>query len=95
MVEMKPEELDSLQLIRAFIDSKKALFLGIEMIVYSPCIASVTMSVESTTKSFVSVYENRNNKKRLITEKHAHHEMLVAINGPEFAHSNSLVKEEL
>ena len=59
------------------------------MIVYSPCIASVTMSVES----FVSVYENRNKKKRLLTEKHAHHEMLVAINGPEFAHGKLL--EEL
>ena len=32
---MKPEELDSLQLMKAFIDSKKALFFVVEIIFYS------------------------------------------------------------
>ena len=58
--------------------------------VYSINIASVTMSVVPIIQSFVSVYENRSNKKRPITEERAHHEMLVAINGLEFAHCDSL-----
>ena len=65
------------------------------MIVYSICVVSVTMSVESTVESFVSVYENRYNKKRPITEEHAQHEMLVASNGPELAHCDSLVKASM
>ena len=62
--EMKPEELDCLQPTWAFIDSKKALFSGKEMIVYLICVASITISVESIIESFVSIYENRNKKKR-------------------------------
>ena len=68
---MKPEELESLQLIRAFINSKKSLVFGIEMFVYSIRVASVTISVESTTESFASVYQSRNNKKRPIAEERA------------------------
>ena len=63
--EMMPKGLNSLQLIPAFIDSKKVLLFGVEMILYSMCVASVTMSVASIIYSFVSLYKNRNNKKNL------------------------------
>ena len=53
------------------------------------------MSVESISESFASVYEYRNKKKRLITEEHACHKMLVAINGPELAHCDSIVKDSM
>ena len=49
------------------------------------------MSVESIVESFVSVFENRNNE-RPKKEERAHHEMHVAINGPELPHCDSLVK---
>ena len=65
------------------------------LLYYSIFVASVAMSVESIIGSFISVYENRNNKKRPITGEGAHHRMLVAINGPEFAHCDSLVKASM
>jgi len=94
-LKLSKKRLDSLQLIRTFVDSKKALFFGVEMIVYSICVVSVTISVESIIESFVSVYENRINTKRLITEERVHHEMLVAINGTKLAHCDSLVKASM
>ena len=61
---LNTEEPDSLQLVRAFTNSKEAVFFGVEMIVYSMCFASVMMFVESIIKSFVTVYKNRNNSKK-------------------------------
>ena len=59
---------------------------------YSICIPSVMMSVESIIESFGSVHANRNKRKRPTTEEGAPHEMLVAMNGPELAHRDSLPK---
>ena len=61
---LNTEEPDSLQLVRAFTNSKEAVFFGVEMIVYSMCFESVMMFVESIIKSFVSVYKYRNNSKK-------------------------------
>ena len=59
------------------------------------CVAAVTISLESIIESFVSVYENRNNKKRNITEERAHHEMSIAINGPELANADNVIKASM
>ena len=62
---------------------------------YSTYDVSVMMSVEFIIESFVSVYENRNIKRRPITDGRVHREMRVASNGLEFAHCNSLVKASM
>ena len=93
--QMKPHEIESLELFRIFLDSKKALYQEIELIIFSISTAAVTVSVESIIESYVSIYEYRNNKNRPITEERAHHEMLIAVNGPELAHADNVIKSSM
>lgn len=74
---------------------KKALYQEIELIIFSISTAAVTVSVESIIESYASIYEYRNNKNRPIKEERAHHEMLIAVNGPELAHADNLIKSSM
>ena len=89
---MNPQVIDSLEVLKSFISSKEELYRNIEQIIFAVSVATVTISVESVIESYVSVYENRNNKNRPITEERAHHEMMIAINGPELSNADSIIK---
>eukprot|EP00112_Aurelia_sp_Birch-Aquarium-sp1_P013876 Seg2973.2 transcript_id=Seg2973.2/GoldUCD/mRNA.D3Y31 product="hypothetical protein" protein_id=Seg2973.2/GoldUCD/D3Y31 len=84
--------LKSLDILKMFLQSSKKLYKGIEMIVHVLSVASVAMTVESVVESHVSVYENRINKNRNFTEQRASQEMCIALNGPNIAQSDSVVK---
>ena len=90
---MKSKDIDSLDLIREFLNTKDALYCEIELIIFALCVAAVTISVESIIESYISVYESRNSKIRPITEEHAHHEMIIAINGPELCNADNVIKK--
>ena len=92
---MKSKDIDSLDLIREFLNTKDALYCEIELIIFALCVAAVTISVESIIESYISVYESRNSKIRPITEEHAHHEMIIAINGPELCNADNVKKKSM
>eukprot|EP00112_Aurelia_sp_Birch-Aquarium-sp1_P017082 Seg3933.1 transcript_id=Seg3933.1/GoldUCD/mRNA.D3Y31 product="hypothetical protein" protein_id=Seg3933.1/GoldUCD/D3Y31 len=84
--------LKSLDILKMFPQGSKKLYEGIGMIVHVLSVASVAMTVESVVESHVSVYENRINKNRNVTEQRASQEMCIALNGPNIAQSDSVVK---
>jgi hypothetical protein len=86
---------DSIELIKIFLESERNLYLDIEMIMHVICIAAASMSVESVIESMVSIYENRNNKFRPISEERAVLEMNIAINGPELAHADGIIQASM
>ena len=88
-------DLDSKILIRNFFDPDKKLYLGIEMILHSMAVASIKQSCESILESFVSKYENHFDARRNVDEETANEEFEIAVNGPNLAHSNSIIIEAM
>ena len=54
---------------------------------------SVKHSCESILESFVSIYENIFDNRRPTAAKSTHEEFEVAVNGPNLAHGDYVVKE--
>ena len=79
------KELSSIELTEVFLEGERRLYIDIEMVMHAICVAAASMSIESVIESMVSVYENRNNKFRPISEENAELEMIIAINGPDLA----------
>ena len=57
--------------------------------------ASVAMGLESVVESWVSVMEHHNNPRRPLTQERLEQECMVAINGPDEVHCDSVVTEAL
>ena len=57
--------------------------------------ASVVMGLESVVESWVSVMEHHNNPRRPLTQERLEQECMVAINGPDEVHCDSVVTEAL
>jgi hypothetical protein len=87
--------LTSIDIIRKFLTSKLKMFDGIELIIHIICAASVAMSVESIVESMVSMYEIRQSKLRNTGEDHGNEEMMIAVNGPEIANADKILKKSL
>ena len=63
------------------------------MIMQAFTVSSVKVSCESFLESFVSRYENHFDVRRNISEDGANEEFEVAINGPNLANSDSIIRE--
>ena len=71
------------------------MFKEIEIIIHAICVAATSMSVESVIESMVSMYEVRNNKHRPISEERAELEMMIAVNGPNIEHADSVIDKSM
>ena len=74
-------------MIKRFFNTNDKLYEGIEFVIHAITAGSVAISVESIVESVVSIYENRQSKKRTPTDDRSNHEMLIALNfnGPSLA----------
>lgn len=95
MTQDELDKLSSMKIIQTFLNSNLNLFVNIELVMHVICGASVIMSVESVVESIVSQYENRQSKFRNLSELRANNEMMIAVNGPNLAHSDSLLEKAL
>ena len=59
------------------------------------CTAAIKVSVESNVESLISRYETHFDKSRQLTENSALEEMMIAENGPNLVHSDSLIEKAL
>jgi hypothetical protein len=86
--------MSSIQILGKFLDPKEKLFMNIEGPLSVLARASVTKGVEAIVESWVSVMENHSNSARGLTDQERlDREMWVAINGPEVAHCEGIVRE--
>ena len=84
---------DAKVLIKKFFDQKGKFYHGIEMIMQTISVASVQMPCESVLDSLVSFYENHFDARRKLNEEDTSEEFMIAVNGPNLAHSISIIKE--
>ena len=94
VAQLSEEDLSSIELIKVFLETERKLYVNIEMVMHVICVAAASMSVESVIESMVSIYENRNNKFRPISEERAVLEM-NAINGPELTHADGIIQASM
>ena len=95
VAQLNEEDLCSIKLIKVFLETERKLYVDIEMVMHVICVAAASMSAESVIESMVSIYENRNNNFRPISEERAVLEMNIAINGPELPHADSIIQESM
>ena len=86
---------DPKELLKKFFDPKNKLYKGIEMVMQALAVSSVKVSCESVLESFVSKYESHFDVRRNMSEEGANEEFEIAINGPNIAHCDSVVKEAM
>ena len=86
---------DPKELLKKFFDPKGKLFRGIEMVMQALAVSSVKVSCESVLESFVSKYESHFDVRRNMSEEGANEEFEIAINGPNIAHCDSVIKEAM
>ena len=88
----KEKDLDSLSLIKDFLNSEYHLYEGVELILHIISVAAVKISVESVVESLFSRYEIHFDKERQLKEENNLNEMEIAENGPHFSKSDDLLK---
>lgn len=68
-------------------------YRGMEFVLGLMANASTSMGLESVVESWVSVMEHHNNVRRPLTQERLEQETMIALNGPEEFHCDSVVKE--
>ena len=88
--------MDSKILISNFFDPSNSLFKDIEIIMQAIAVSAEKHSCESVLESFVSSYENHFDFRRASTnEETTNEEFEIAVNAPNLAHCDSIVKEAM
>ena len=65
------------------------------MILHFMAVASIKQSFENILESFVPKYENHFDARRNVEEEAANEEFEIAVNGPNLAHSDSVIIEAM
>ena len=89
------QNLDWKILIKKFFAPKFELFVNIELLMLTIAVASVKHSCESILKRFVSEYENHFDERCNVDETTANEEFTIAVNGPNLAHDNSVILQDM
>ena len=87
--------IDPKDLLKMFFDPQKDLFQGIEKMLQAMAVSCIKHSCESVLESTVSVFENHFDERRNLDEGNATDEFKIAVNGPNLAHSDPMVKEAM
>ena len=91
----REKDLDSLNLIKDFLNTNYHLYEGVELILHIITVAAVKISVESLVESLVSRYKIHFDKESQLTEEHALNEMEITENGPIFTKCDDLLKSAM
>ena len=86
---------DPKDIIKKYFDPTLRLLENIEMIVQAMAVACVKHSCESVLESLVSKFENHFDERRNMGEDSAAEEFEIAVNGPNIANCDSIVKEAM
>ena len=86
--------IESLDILKDFIDSKKKLYENIEPVIYIITTAAVSVGVESIVESIISVFKART-KNRRMKDTRADDEMMIKLNGPPLSRSDKLLENAL
>ena len=87
--------LENKEIFSLLLHPRHRHFEGFETVLAVLANASVAMGLESVVESWVSVMEHHNNPRRPLTQERLEHECMVAINGPDEVHCDSVVTEAL
>ena len=71
------------------------LYRDIEGVISLMAWVSLCKGIKSIVESWVSIAEHHSSKLRNLSQKRLEHEMMIAINGPEVVHCDSVVKEAI
>ena len=97
----KPYSLEELRatdpkdILKQFFDPNLALFTEIEMVMQAISACCVKVSCESVLESLVSIFENHFDARRNMNEGSTTQEFMIAINGPNLAHADAVIKEAM
>lgn len=86
---------DPKDILRQFFDPKRALFTEIEMVMQAFSACCVKVSCESVLESLVSIFENHFDARRNMNEESTAQEFMIAVNGPNLAHGDAIIKEAM
>lgn len=89
------KEMDNKLLILKNFYPNQGLFKNIEAIMQAISVSAVKHSCESILESFVSMYENRFDIRSSAEENSTNEEFEIAVNGPNLAHCDSVVRESM
>ena len=89
------KKVDPKEIIKVFLDPNKKLFEGVEFIVQAMAVSCVKHSCESVLESLVSKFENHFDERRNMGEESAAEEFEIAVNGPNLANCDSVVREAM
>ena len=95
MDDIGEDDLKSMDLFRAFLNTGLKLYVNVEIVVKIMCDAATCMSVESVVESWVSVYEAHSNKHRHISNDRAEKKLCLAVKGPLLQHADAVIKAAL
>ena len=93
----RDESMESIDYLKLFVDAKKELFKGCEIIIHIICTGAIYFSCESILESYVSMHEHKIDKYRagrLHEEPHSQ-ELTVYINGPPVSKCGNIVKNAM
>ena len=91
---MKKNERNGQQVINPDLFNPKQVFKNIEAIMQAIAVSAVKQIYKTILESFVSMYENHFDI-RNTNEKSTNEEFEIAVNGPNLAHCDSVVKEAM
>ena len=78
-----------------FLCEDNSFFKGIEMIMQALSVAAFKISCWVIVESFVSRYEDHFYLKRNMNEESVNEEFEIAVNGPNLANSDSVIKKAM
>ena len=87
------KKLNPNDILKDFFNSEEKLFVDIEMVMQAMAVSAIKHSVESVLESFVSIFENHFDSRRNLDEDSTVEEFAIAVNGPNIARCDSVVKE--
>jgi hypothetical protein len=89
------EKLSSLDILVKFMNTEAKLYDGCQAVVDVMLQAAVKKSVESVVESWISVLEHHCSKSRPLSSDTIQTEMMIAVNGPDVPHCDSVVEETM
>ena len=75
--------------------AEEQLFSDIETVLSVMVQAGLLISVESVVESWISIMEHHASQRRYVSDTTLNEEMVIAVNGPELVHCDSIVKDAI
>ena len=84
-------ESSSMDLLEKLLGVEEKLFERIETVISVLCRAALAISVEAVVEGWISIAERHDSMLRPLGQQAMDTEVIIAVNGPEVVHSESVV----